>query len=61
MAQAKQVRTFEVLENVNIFGKSQKYIKLLTEGYEPVFVQIGEKNYETLKAQTDGAKKEVQS
>lgn len=54
-------RTFKVLQNVNIFDKKQNYVKLETEGHEPVFIQIGEKNYETLKAQENGAKKEVQS
>lgn len=53
-------RTFKVLQNVNIFEKKQNYVKLETEGHEPVFIQIGEKNYELLKAQEDGAKKEVQ-
>lgn len=53
-------RTFKVLQNVNIFDKKQNYVKLETEGHEPVFIQIGEKNYEVLKAQENGAKKEVQ-
>lgn len=53
-------RTFKVLQNVNIFDKKQNYVKLETEGHEAVFIQIGEKNYELLKAQENGTKKEVQ-
>jgi len=53
-------RTFKVLQNVNIFDKKQNYVKLETEGHEPVFIQIGQKNYELLKAQENGAEKEVQ-
>lgn len=49
-------QSFKVLEVKNVFDKTQKYVKLEQENCEPVFIQIGDKNYEKIKKMTSEKK-----
>jgi len=43
----------EAIKHTNVFEKTVHYVKISTEGQEPVYIQVGEKNYEAVKKLTE--------
>lgn len=49
-------QTFKAVEHENVYGKKTNYVKLEQEGSEPVWIQIGETNFQKLKELENGKK-----
>ena len=46
-------QTFRAINHENVYGKTTYYVRLEQEGNEPIHIQIGETNYNKIKAITD--------